>query len=310
MITVTGGRDARIAAIAACQRGRVSRRQLLAAGLRPGQISRLAARGRLHRLHPGVYAVDHPRPVSLGPETAALLAARDGALLHGLSAARLWGLDAVPGEADDPDVHVLIGPRWARPTPGIHLHRSATIAPVDRRVRAGLPVCSPARTFLALALALDVRTLERAYDQAIVTGVLRPREVAEVLERVERHPGAPRLRELAGDLAERGVTRSVAEQRLLELITSAGLPRPRMNVRLHGFEVDAHWPAARLVVEVDGYRFHSSRAAFERDRIRDARLREHGVEVLRVTWRQLEREPFAVIARIAAALARRTAIER
>jgi very-short-patch-repair endonuclease len=65
------------------------------------------------------------------------------------------------------------------------------------------------------------------------------------------------------------------------------------------------WPAATLVVEVDGYRFHSSRAAFECDRIRDARLQAAGLEVLRVTWRRIEREQFSVIAEIAAALARR-----
>ena len=57
------------------------------------------------------------------------------------------------------------------------------------------------------------------------------------------------------------------------------------------------------MVEVDGYRFHSSRTAFERDRRRDADLSARGFRVIRITWRQLVDEPLAVIARVAQALA-------
>jgi very-short-patch-repair endonuclease len=74
---------------------------------------------------------------------------------------------------------------------------------------------------------------------------------------------------------------------------------------VHGFEVDLHWPTASFV-EFDGYRFHGTRARFENDRARDAQLQASGVMVMRLTWRQLERESYAVIARIAAAIARRT----
>jgi hypothetical protein len=63
------------------------------------------------------------------------------------------------------------------------------------------------------------------------------------------------------------------------------------------------WRDQRLVVEVDGFRFHSSRASFERDRKRDAVLAASGYTVLRVTSRQLVNEPEAVVARIAGALA-------
>jgi very-short-patch-repair endonuclease len=56
-------------------------------------------------------------------------------------------------------------------------------------------------------------------------------------------------------------------------------------------------------VETDGYRFHSTRAAFERDRLRDAELAARGFRVIRVTWRQLTEQPLAVVARIAGALA-------
>ena len=68
------------------------------------------------------------------------------------------------------------------------------------------------------------------------------------------------------------------------------------NARPGRFEVDLLWPEQRLVVEVDGFAFHGTRAAFERDRRRDAELQALGYRVLRITWRQLTREPEAVIA--------------
>ena len=55
----------------------------------------------------------------------------------------------------------------------------------------------------------------------------------------------------------------------------------------------------RLIVEVDGYTFHGGRAAFERDRERDAELQAEGLRVMRVTWRQLVAEPKAVVGRLA-----------
>lgn len=68
--------------------------------------------------------------------------------------------------------------------------------------------------------------------------------------------------------------------------------------------VDLHWAASRLVIEVDGHAFHASRAAFERDRARDAELSARGLRVMRITWRQIDEEPAAVVARIAQALVR------
>jgi very-short-patch-repair endonuclease len=74
-----------------------------------------------------------------------------------------------------------------------------------------------------------------------------------------------------------------------------------------GYEVDFVWPNERLIVEVDGFAFHSTRAAFERDRARDRTLHAAGYVVLRVTWRQLVRGPEMVVAELAAALVRQRA---
>ncbi|HSR42149.1 MAG TPA: DUF559 domain-containing protein, partial [Longimicrobiales bacterium] len=99
------------------------------------------------------------------------------------------------------------------------------------------------------------------------------------------------------------LTRSEAEERFLGLVRKSGLVAPEANARVAGYEVDFLWRAHRLVAEVDGYRYHSSTAAFEGDRRRGADLVAAGLRVVRVTWRQLVEEPQGVVARLAAALA-------
>jgi very-short-patch-repair endonuclease len=98
------------------------------------------------------------------------------------------------------------------------------------------------------------------------------------------------------------MTRSKMERALRALIKQAGLPAPQTNVRVHGYEVDMYWPAHHLVVEFDGWSTHSSRTAFESDRLKDAKLQLAGERVIRVTGRQLERRPHELVARLAVAL--------
>ncbi len=64
-----------------------------------------------------------------------------------------------------------------------------------------------------------------------------------------------------------------------------------MNVQVGSFIADFLWPESRLIVELDGYRAHGTRSAFEADRSRDVELKLRGFEVLRFTWRQLTSEP-------------------
>jgi very-short-patch-repair endonuclease len=152
------------------------------------------------------------------------------------------------------------------------------------------------RTLLDLAAAAD-RHLARAAEEAQVRHLIR----SEQLE-TATGPGSGRLRALSGDTPT--LTRSEAERRLMEIIIRAQLPRPRTNVKIHGHEVDALWPEQGLIVEVDGYAFHRTRQAFERDRRRDALMQAHGLRVIRTTWCRLSREPEAVAAQLGAALAR------
>jgi very-short-patch-repair endonuclease len=167
-----------------------------------------------------------------------------------------------------------------------------------------LPVTAPARTLVDLAAAADTAELERAVATAVRARLLTPDELGHALTARARHRGARTLRRLLDRLTEPELTRSVAEERLLDLVRTAGLPRPRVNAVLESFEVDFFWPDARLVVEVDGFAYHRGRVAFERDRERDAVLAAAGHRVVRITWRQLDRRPNEVLVRLAQALVR------
>jgi very-short-patch-repair endonuclease len=284
--------DRAVAALAARQHGVVRRDQLLSAGLTRHAIAHRVRTGRLHRLHPGVFAVGHTALTPTGRALAAVLACGRGAALSHRSAAVAWALlDDRPGPVD---VTVLT---QRRRRAGMTLHRTSALSPSDVVRRDGVAVTTPVRTLLDLAAA-GASELERALTEARVRRLVADHEL-----RVRSH-GRPGARALGLLLAEGpAFTRSEAERRLLGLLARAQLPRPRTNVRVGAHEVDAYWPAQRLVVEVDGYAFHSSRAAFERDRLRDAALQATGHRVLRTTWRQLTDHPEAVVARIAAMLA-------
>ena len=287
--------DVVVAEVAARQHGVIGRAQLLTAGLGTEAIRHRVRAGRLHPLHRGVYAVGHPAVTFHGRCLAGVLAGGPGALLGRRSGAVLWGLLAPDGAV--PDVIVTTGRR--RPQPGVRLHRTRDVAPTEQRLRSAVPVTSPLRTLLDLAAWGDPREAIRAAEEAQVRRLVRPAELAGLVDR----PGAPLLRRAAAPDGRMPFTRSEAERRLLRLVARAGLPRPRTNVRLAGHEVDALWPRERVVVEVDGYAFHSSPAAFDRDRRRDADLQAAGYRVLRLTWRALTDRPEESAARLAVLLA-------
>jgi hypothetical protein len=99
-------------------------------------------------------------------------------------------------------------------------------------------------------------------------------------------------------------TGSPLEDDFLAFCDEHGLPSPATNVLLRDYEVDALWPAARLVAELDGFAYHHHRAAFERDRARDAALLVAGYSVIRITHRRLANEGPTVATEIRNLLAR------
>ena len=277
--------DQRLAELAARQHGVVERAQLNALGFTNGAIQRRVAAGRLHRLHRGVYAVGHTVLSRNGAYLAAVLACGPHALLSHRSAAALWGLR--PSDAPRVDVTVP-HTSGVRTTHAIAVHRP--LRTPEPMTHAGVPVTTPGRTLADLALALPRRQLENAVEAA--------ERLHLHVEIDDDHPGAKRLDEIAYD--DLPFTRSELEDAFLELCARHGIPRPLVNSVQAGVEVDFCWPDHRLIVETDG-RHHQTRAAFERDRARDARPTALSWRVMRFTARQVRRGPGGVAALVLSA---------
>lgn len=227
---------------------------------------------------------------------AAVLAGGPEAALSHRSAAALWRIRETGGFPSEITV-----PRGRRGTRGVTVHRLPLPAD-ERTTHDGIPVTTVPRTLLDLAATLDRPQLERALDRAEALRLRDALSVLHLLDRYPRRPGAARLRAALESGAPVAITRSGLEDRFLELVSAAGLPRPEVNARLAlggaPIEVDCLWRGHGLVVELDGHETHGTRAAFERDRLRDRRLLRHGYRVARVTWRQLADDPAGVAADI------------
>ena len=282
------------------QHGIVSIRQLVGPlGYSQSAVSRAVGHGRLHRLHRGVYAVGHTRLSPQGRYLAAVLACAPGALLSHVSAAWPWGLlKQRPGA-----IHIS-APTRRRARPPLCIHH-ARLVDDDRALREGIPVTALPRTLLDLAAMLPAGRLQRAIERSEELRLLDLGPVDAMLARAGGHPGAGRLRRTLALYRSPAFTRSGLERRFLELVRKAGLPAPSMNYSEGGFELDAYWQPERFVVELDVYETHGTREAFERDRLRQEELKLAGIEMVRLTGARIEREPRAVLQRVAVLLERR-----
>jgi very-short-patch-repair endonuclease len=293
------GTETRIATLAAAQHGVVTRTQLLQLGVGRSAIDRRLRDGVLRVVHRGVFAVG-PLPGRYAREMAAVLACGEGAAVGGRSAGALFGLTP-PQPAAEP-VYVIVGRRTGR-RQGIEAHR-LDLAPDEVTRVEGVPVTTAARALLDLAAVLATAELERALAVADRERLATRASLETLLARRAHQRGAGALQAFLDLGREPAFDRSEAERRMLALLRRARLPMPAVNARIHGLEVDFHWRAQQVVVEIDGFAFHSSRTAFEHDRQRDQLLAAAGIVVMRVTWWQLTREPLATVVRIAQLLTR------
>jgi hypothetical protein len=290
-----------MASLAARQHGVVARQQLVELGFGRSAIERRLLAGRLHRVHRGVYAVGHPRLSHLGRLMAAVLACGSDAVLSHHSAAALWTIKASARRLID--VTALRRNHGRRRRVALHLVRD--LHSDDRACAHGIPVTSIARTLLDLAEVVQPHALARAVEEAERLQVFDLRAVDAVIERSRGHRGLGALKSAVLNYRELPpITRSELERRFLDLCRDAGLPLPAVNVWIAGHEVDVLWAEERLVVELDGRTYHQTRAAFERDRIRDEALQLAGYRVLRVTHRRLDTDTAAVMAAIRSLLSR------
>jgi very-short-patch-repair endonuclease len=285
-----------LAELATGQHGVVSMRQLEQLGYSRATVSRATAAGRLHRLDRGVYAVGHRHLTWEARCLGAVLASAPAVASH-TTAAWLWGL--LRGR---PGTFHLTAASRRHAKPGCRMH-FAKLSAEDRGEADDIPVTAVARTKLDLAAMLSPTRLERVLERSEELRLFDLRAIDDLLTRTVGHPGHGRLRRALALYREDPVfVRSRLERRFLDLVRKGGLPTPSMNLNVDGYELDAYWEPERFAVELDVYETHGSHAAFERDRLRQEDLKLREVEMIRVTGPRLDREPQAVLARVAAHL--------
>ena len=286
--------DLLISKLAATQDAIVTFAQLQALGLGRGAVAHRRTRGLLTPMHVGVYRWG---PIENEPRTRirAVLACGVGAVASHHAALAMHGIRPMPSATID----VTVVGRRVRAR-GIRAHRVQVLDPADQRSLGGIAVTSPARALLEAASELTPRALADAVEAAQVRRVVTKAQLRAAIDRSPRRPGVGALRALVED---RAFTRSRAERKLVALLRAAKLPEPVFNAVVDGYEVDALWQRQRVALEFDSYAFHATRAAFERDRKKTAYLTRGRYLVLRTTWTELTRQPYALIARVAEALA-------
>ncbi|MGZ4138255.1 MAG: DUF559 domain-containing protein [Actinomycetota bacterium] len=290
--------DAKISRLATRQHGVFSRTQALRCGATDSSIRTRIVAGRWEWLHPGVYRVAGLPQSWRQLLLAACLAWGDGALASHRSAARLWrfpGFEHAPLE--------ITVPRIRRGRNAALIVHWSDVPPNDATVLETIPVTSPFRTLLDLASLASIEVVEEALDDALrrrLASISRLRwHLGESAGRGRR--GIVVLRSLL-DARDRSndVPQSVFETKLLRTLKKAGLPEPVLQhpVRIGKniiAVVDFAFPALRLAIEADGYRWHSGRVRSEHDRARRNSLTALGWRVVHVTWTDLASDPDAVV---------------
>ena len=290
----------RVAELSRWQYGLVSSAQLAAAGVGPNAISAWASSGRLHRIHRGVYAVGHRALSREAHLLAAVLAVGRGAAVSHRSAGAVWDLLRDRGNRHRRVVDVIT-PRRVSRRPGITPHFAPRLHSRELMHWDRIPITTPARTLLDLAASLSEDRLRRVVRQAQADRLVVQYDLEEQLARVSAHtPGARRLAAVVAPGPT--PTRSVMEDRMLDLLQRRGFPRPQPNVRIalpdRTVEVDFLYADRRLVLETDGDRFHGTRLAREADAARQAALETAGYRVVRLNWQQVDSEQDQTAARL------------
>jgi hypothetical protein len=308
--------------IAARQGGVFGRAQVFSCGYTLEQFRERVGDGRWQRVRHGQYAerVDlshlapwdqriwrHRRLIhavlnSMGPASVAV-SHQSALVLHSVP---VWDLDLAEVQLS------RLSGRRAGLISGVRHHRGRLVA-ADLTEIDGLIATTMPRALVETACTTSFESAVVSIDAAVHSGLVSTATMLRMLDVVEFWPGSPTARAALAFCDQR--SESVGESRLRVLMHNQGLPAPLLQVVFmdaDGFvaRVDFYFSDQETVVEFDGlvkYAGGSPEVLVE-EKLREDRLRALGVEVVRVTWSDLDR-PADVAARIRRAFtrARRTA---
>jgi very-short-patch-repair endonuclease len=288
--------SSRLWELARTQHGVVSRAQLLGLGFGSRAIEHRLAKGRLHRLWRGVYAVGRPEVSEHGRWMGAVLSCGPSALLSHRSAARLWGL-----ETKFPGIEVVTPLATYRRRPGIRVHQRTGLGPEHRREVDGIPVTDVVSTLVDFASCAQGWEVERAINEADRLDLVDVEALRATIQTLPPRPGMACMRCLLGLDA---LTDTGLERKFLAIARAARVPEPETQVWLHGYRVDFYWPRLGLVVETDGWRYHRTPAEQASDQRRDQVHTAAGLTTLRFPEEQIRHRRTEAARRLAAVVRR------
>jgi len=285
--------------VARNQHGVISLSQLKVAGETAGSVRVLLAHGHLRVVRPGLYLVGGL--VQTFDSALWIAALAVGGVFVGTTAAYLW--DMVEEHTGPIRVAVEHAAR-AKRLDGVEVVRSDRMVQRSSR-RQGHRLARRSDAVLDHAASLNRAGAVVFVDRALSQGWVSRKDLAARLESPARGNGV--LRAVHSTIVEGAEAES--ERLLHRLLTKAGLTgwRPNAWIRLgdgRRVRADVLFDAARLVIEVDGFRYHSATGRFQTDRSRQNALTLIGYTVLRFTWYDLTERPDYVLATILEALAR------
>jgi predicted transcriptional regulator of viral defense system len=286
--------DQIIGGIASAAYGIVTHEELCAANLTVDQIRTRRERGSLIVVFRGVYRVGHAAPSTEALYIAAIKACGERAVVSGRAAAHLWGLirgDPPPAEVTAPT---------ERRIEGVHVRRCRKLDRRDTTKRRAIPITTVPRTLVDLAGILGEEDLARAVHEAHVRWKTTPAQVEAVLRRNPNAKGAQALRRVVN--GETPVLLSRLEKLFRKLLKTYNLPLPKTNVHIEAGYIDCRWPEHRLTVELDSYRHHATRHAFELDRKRERDAYARRDQFRRYTWGDVCEGQTAMLAELFALL--------
>lgn len=284
--------------------GVITTHEAVSIGLGGRFLSRLVERGVFVRLARGVHAL--PGAATRSDVLLNGAVRHLGAVISHQSAARLHGMSPI---ADGPPT-VSVSHRQTHSFPGVDVHQLTDLIEAHLVDMKGMPVTNPERTMIDLAAVLHPKRLQQVLDTALSKSLVDTRRLHDLHGALARRgkPGSAALRQLLTDrVGEPIVGQSELERRFIALLRDASLPEPIREfhapwLRPSNGRVDFGYPDSKLIVEVDGRRWHSKYDAFEVDRRRDNAAQLAGWRVLRFTWRMVTDEPHHVISAVREAL--------
>jgi very-short-patch-repair endonuclease len=299
------GAKAELVRFAAKQYGVFSRDEARALECSDGLLHRLAAKQEIERVLPRVYRFSSA-PLSWPQRAKAgtLYTGEHSWLSHRSSAYHLDMIDRCPGLIE------ITTTANFRSRPGLKIRRVRDMLPSDTRTIRSIPVTNSHRTIVDLSTVLEHEALERVLDDCLFRGIV---EVGRIRDRLEvlAGPGRPSTRSLRELLELRGnqlaMPLTVLENKFLDVLRKGGLDEPEHQVSVESdacksWRLDFAYPQHRVLIEVDGRRFHAARRRQKNDMRRDNVMNVRGWTVLRFSWEDVVTEPEYVLAMVRQAL--------